>query len=484
MKCYCIVSAFVILVLMITVVWAKHKGRRLKDHHHKHVQILNVKHLRHSKSHKTLAAHHGHMQFKGHHRPAALKCRRVKFIVNRNMHLRKKTTDAMKRRMSKKHTKRMLHKFITSRKHKRFHLPKETRLFEDKEGNLVTYIEDCVSSENPEKKNFFEGQKELFIAPAFGERKTEHVHHSPQNNDVTTVQASEDDVGDEGIIPASEDSLLQTVSDSTEILKDSAQKEGTAQYLNDQHETEVPSNFATIFQAATLDNPLPKKPEEGSELQGFFSSNGLTNMPQLNSDVVTPISQQPLNNLVHEHDEQLSLPTSVYSGHIFALAPTIFKRRIPYQPAPQSQAYTQVVNDAGIKAPLRTRGDYVTNPAPQSQAYTQVVNDARIRAPLRNHGGYGNPLRDPEITHARFIQNAGGNQVQTFSEAFDQLHNEEQQELASYTNDNVRVPQTLGEAMNVEKAEASYENTFENLYGKDNSIGQQKGAAFLPQKQT
>lgn len=29
----------------------------------------------------------------------------------------------------------------------------------------------------------------------------------------------------------------------------------------------------------------------------------------------------------------------------------------------------------------------------------------------------------------------------------------------------VRVPQTLGEAMNVEKAEASYENTFENLYG-------------------
>ena len=29
----------------------------------------------------------------------------------------------------------------------------------------------------------------------------------------------------------------------------------------------------------------------------------------------------------------------------------------------------------------------------------------------------------------------------------------------------VRVPQTLGEAMNVENAEANYENTFENLYG-------------------
>jgi len=27
------------------------------------------------------------------------------------------------------------------------------------------------------------------------------------------------------------------------------------------------------------------------------------------------------------------------------------------------------------------------------------------------------------------------------------------------------VPQTLGEAINVEKAEANYENTFENLYG-------------------
>lgn len=27
------------------------------------------------------------------------------------------------------------------------------------------------------------------------------------------------------------------------------------------------------------------------------------------------------------------------------------------------------------------------------------------------------------------------------------------------------VPQTLGEAMNVEKAEANYENTFENVYG-------------------
>ena len=30
--------------------------------------------------------------------------------------------------------------------HPPFRRPKETRLFEDKEGNLVTYIEDCVSS--------------------------------------------------------------------------------------------------------------------------------------------------------------------------------------------------------------------------------------------------------------------------------------------------------------------------------------------------
>lgn len=66
--------------------------------------------------------------------------------------------------------------------------------------------------------------------------------------------------------------------------------------------------------------------------------------------------------------------------------------------------------------------------------------------------------------------------------------------------------------MNVENAEANYENTFENIYGmslrqlqtiisdkttfkyilnldisfagKDNAIGIQKGAAFLPEKQT
>lgn len=58
----------------------------------------------------------------GHHRPARLKCRRVKLLVNRNLQLKKKTTDAMKRRLSKNHAKKMLHKFITSSKHKRFHL--------------------------------------------------------------------------------------------------------------------------------------------------------------------------------------------------------------------------------------------------------------------------------------------------------------------------------------------------------------------------
>ncbi|XP_078350806.1 uncharacterized protein LOC144635587 isoform X1 [Oculina patagonica] len=440
MKCCCIVSAFVILVLLASVVWAKHKGRRQKDHRHKHVQLFHVKHLKHPKIYKPLA-YHGHIHFKGHHRPAGLKCRRVKLLVNRKVHLKKKTTDAMNRRLSKKHTKKMLHKFIISSNRKRFHLPKDTKLFKDEEGNLVTYIEDCVSSENAEKKNFFEDQNEMFIAPAFDEKKNRHSHHLSENSDVTTVQASENDVGDEGILPASEDALLQTVSDSTGILKDSAQKEGTARYLNDQSETEVPSNFATVYQAVTLDNPPPKKPEEGSELQRFFTSTGLTNnMPQLNSDVVTPISQQPVNNFVPLHENQLQSPSS----------------------------------------------EFVSNPAPQNQAYSQAVNDARIRAPLRSHrGGYGSPLRDPDMTHTRFTQpNTGGNQVaETFSEAFNTLHNAEEQELAGYTNEGT-VPQTLGEAMNVEKLEANYENTFENVYGKGNSVGLQKGAAFLPEKQT
>lgn len=64
MRCGCIVSAFVTLVLLISVVWGRHKGRRLKDHHHKHVQLFNVKHLRHSKNPKPLA-YHGHIHFRG-----------------------------------------------------------------------------------------------------------------------------------------------------------------------------------------------------------------------------------------------------------------------------------------------------------------------------------------------------------------------------------------------------------------------------------
>ncbi|XP_020619992.1 uncharacterized protein LOC110057747 isoform X2 [Orbicella faveolata] len=354
MKCYSIVSAFVILVLVISVGWGKHKGRRLKNHRHKHVQLFNVKHLRHSKNAKLLA-YHGHIHFRGHHHhhhPARLKCRRVKLLVNSNLQLKKKTTDAMKRHLSKKHAKRMLHKFITSRKHKRFHLPKDTKLFKDKEGNLITYIEDCVASENAEKKNFFEGQNEMFIAPAYDEKKSRHDHHSSENNDVTTVQANENDVNDEGILPASEDALLHTVSDSTDILKDSAQKE------------------ATVYQAVALDNPPPKKPEEGSELQRFFSSTGLTpSMPQLNSDVVTPISQQPVNNFVPEHDNQLQSPASLVT---------------PISQQPVNNFVPE--HDNQLQSPA---SQYITNPAPppQRQAYTQALNLPRIRTPLRNHRG-------------------------------------------------------------------------------------------------
>lgn len=59
------------------------------------------------------------LPFWGHHHPPGLKCRRMKFIVNRNVKLKKKTTEALKRRMTNKRTKRMLHRFTTS---KRFHL--------------------------------------------------------------------------------------------------------------------------------------------------------------------------------------------------------------------------------------------------------------------------------------------------------------------------------------------------------------------------
>lgn len=86
-----------------------------------------------------------------------------------------------------------------------------------------------------------------------------------------------------------------------------------------------------------------------------------------------------------------------------------------------------------------------------------------------------------EKTPTKFIQNNGGYPVHTFSEAFDKLHNAEIQELAGFTDESV-VPQSLREAMNVESAEANYEKTYETLYGKGKSISLQKGAAYLPVK--
>ncbi|RMX37176.1 hypothetical protein pdam_00010678 [Pocillopora damicornis] len=411
MKFCRVVSTLFILVLTISVVWGKHKGRRSKDHlRHKHMRLLtHAKFFRYPDNYSTLA-HSNHRHERGHHHPPGLKCRRMKFIVNRNVKLKKKTTEALKRRMTNKRTKRMLHRFTTSKS------PRKAKLFEDRQGNLITYIEDCVSSENAEKKDFFGSQRELYI--------------------VTTLQSSEDEVSNEEILPASEDSLLQTVSDSSKILKDSEQnmKEGTAELFNGQHETEVPSNFGTAFQATTVDSPVPKRPEEGSELQSYFSSAGLTSIARINSDVVTPISQQPLN-LDRQYDDQLPL-------------------RMP---------------NAGFVngPPQETQAGFVSNPSGEAQAFTQK--------------DYENPLRDPEKTPTKFIQNNGGYPVHTFSEAFDKLHNAEIQELAGFTDESV-VPQSLREAMNVESAEANYEKTYETLYGKGKSISLQKGAAYLPVK--
>ncbi|XP_027054613.1 uncharacterized protein LOC113681702 [Pocillopora damicornis] len=443
MKFCRVVSTLFILVLTISVVWGKHKGRRSKDHlRHKHMRLLtHAKFFRYPDNYSTLA-HSNHRHERGHHHPPGLKCRRMKFIVNRNVKLKKKTTEALKRRMTNKRTKRMLHRFTTS---KRFHLPRKAKLFEDRQGNLITYIEDCVSSENAEKKDFFGSQRELYIEPAFYQKKTQHIrrpssshltHPLSEDNDITTLQSSEDEVSNEEILPASEDSLLQTVSDSSKILKDSEQnmKEGTAELFNGQHETEVPSNFGTAFQATTVDSPVPKRPEEGSELQSYFSSAGLTSIARINSDVVTPISQQPLN-LDRQYDDQLPL-------------------RMP---------------NAGFVngPPQETQAGFVSNPSGEAQAFTQK--------------DYENPLRDPEKTPTKFIQNNGGYPVHTFSEAFDKLHNAEIQELAGFTDESV-VPQSLREAMNVESAEANYEKTYETLYGKGKSISLQKGAAYLPVK--
>lgn len=422
--CY-IVSFFVIIVLTTSVVWGKHEGRRSKDYsRHKHMRLLtHAKHFRQSKNHGTLT-YSDHRHQRDHHRPPGLKCRRIKFIVYRNVHLKKKTKAALKRQMTNRHTKSVLQRVTTTKS------AREAKLFEDKQGNLVTYIEDCVASENAEKKDFFESQRELYIEPIYGRKKTQHhsTHPSSKDDDVSTVRSSEDEVSDDKILPATEDSLLQTVSDSSEILKDNGQdmKEGTAQLFNGQHETEVPSNFGTVFQAGTVDSPLPKKPEGGSELQRYFSSAGVTSIAHINSDDVAPISQQPLN-LDRQNDDQLPL-------------------RMP---------------NAG----------FVRDPTRETQAgfVNQLSED------------YGNPLRDLEETHAKSIQNDGGYQVKTFSEAYDKIHNAEAQELAGFTDEAV-VPQSLGEAMSVEKAEANYEKTYETLYGKEKSISLQKGAAYLPEK--
>lgn len=264
-----------------------------------------------------------------------------------------------------------------------------------------------------EKKNFFESQRELYIEPVYGKKKTQRhsTHPSSKDDDIsTTVQSSEDEISDDKILPATEDSLLQTVSDSSEILKDDGQdmKEGT------------------VFQAARMDSPLPKKPEEGSELQRYFSSAGVTSIARINSDVVAPDSQQPLN-LDRQNGDQLPL---------------------------------HMPNAGFVSGPPRET---------QAEFVSELSED------------YGNPLRDPEETHAKPIQNNGGYQVKTFSEAYDRLHNAEAQELAGFT-DEALVPQSLGEAMSVEKAEANYERSYETLYGKDKSIRLQKGAAYLPEK--
>ncbi|PFX28107.1 uncharacterized protein LOC111326669 isoform X1 [Stylophora pistillata] len=422
--CY-IVSAFVIIVLTISVVGGKHKGRRSKDHsRHKHMRLLTqAKHFRRPKNHGILT-YSDHRHQRGHRRPPGLKCRRIKFIVNRNVHLKKKTTAALKRQMTNKHTRSILHRVTTNKS------SREAKLFEDRQGNLVTYIEDCVASENAEKKNFFESQRELYIEPIYGKKKTQRhsTHPSSKDDDISTVQSSEDEISDDKILPATEDSLLQTVSDSSEILKDDGQdmKEGTAQLFKGQHETEVASNFGTVFQAARTDSPLPKKPEEGSELQRYFSSAGVTSMARINSDVVAPDSQQPLN-LDRQNGDQLPL---------------------------------HMPNAGFVSGPPRET---------QAEFVSELSED------------YGNPLRDPEETHAKPTQNNGGYQVKTFSEAYDRLHNAEAQELAGFTNEAL-VPQSLGEAMSVEKAEANYEKNYETLYGKDKSIRLQKGAAYLPEK--
>lgn len=421
MNCsYYNLSFFVLLLFVTNGVYCKHKERRKKqkESQRKDVHFFNIKpshmlrhlHMKqealHTSHHKNNNhQHHGKLHADYYH-PAGLKCRRVKFIVNRNLHLKKKATEALKRRVHLKRTGTKLHKKFFSGVHaKRFRLPKEVKLFEDKDGNLATYIEDCVSSEHLSKKNFFEsGQEELSIAPAFDDDKNTLQSQSSEDSVVKhggTSESIENGISEDGILPASEDSLLQSVSDSTEILKTNADKE-ESQFFNDERgEKEDPSAFAGVFEPETLSNPIPKKAaEEATEMQRYFSSTGLNNLPQF--------------------------PNSV------------------------------------------------------------DISDGRNTAPLGqdvSQGSFENPFKGPDIPQARFIGNADEQGVaHSFSEAFSKLGDAEQEEVENFTNKGLHVPPTLGEAMKVENAEANYEQTFENVYGKGRLTGLAKGAAYLPER--
>ena len=64
---YCrVVSTLFILVLTISVVWGKHKGRRSKDHlRHKHMRLLtHAKFFRHPDNYSTLT-HSNHRHERG-----------------------------------------------------------------------------------------------------------------------------------------------------------------------------------------------------------------------------------------------------------------------------------------------------------------------------------------------------------------------------------------------------------------------------------
>lgn len=396
MNCsYYNLSFFVLLLFVTNGVYCKHKERRKKqkESQRKDVHFFNVKpshmlrHL-HMKQETLHTSHHknnNHQQHHGklhadYHHPAGLKCRRVKFIVNRNLHLKKKATEALKKRVHLKRTGTKLHKKFLSGVHaKRFRLPKEVKLFEDKDGNLATYIEDCVSSERSSKKNFFEsGQEELSIAPAFEDEKNTLQSQSSEDSVVKhddTSESMENGISEDGILPASEDSLLQSVSDSTEILKTNADKE-ESQFFNDEHgEKEDPSAFAGVFEPETLSNPIPKKAaEEATEMQRYFPSTGLNNLPQFpNSVDMTPYSHPPVHNAESaRHVNQPPLTSSDISD--------------------------------------------VRNSAPLGQDVSQ--------------GSFENPLKGPDISQARFIGNADEQGVaHSFSEAFSKLGDAEQEEV-------------------------------------------------------